>query len=394
MTFESLISPLDMGDFMRSYFRKDFCFVKGSSSKFTQLFTWERLNEILEFQQFGITRLNVVKKGVRVKDIEIYDYETPRFANLPFKPILKYDSVIDELKNGSVLIVNGINQMLPQVKELCENVQWVLQISAHINMYMSGGNAEGFELHWDNHDVFILQIEGEKYWEVYNPTINYPLGDIFENESKPTQQPIWEGKLRKGDMLYMPRGFWHKAKTENSESIHLTLGIHSKTGIDYADWLNTQFIFNDVFRKDIPLINDNDGIEKYSTELKEAIIKSLEALDLKSYLSYSNMPLSNGNSNSLPISIGVFDDNFFNNKIIKLNSTKPLNISNKSRKYIFIHDKKEFSVSEDIYLVLKELNIIYKISFEDLCITLADKYSTVQVSKILFKLAELNLIKT
>ncbi|MGK3325813.1 JmjC domain-containing protein, partial [Escherichia coli] len=32
-------------------------------------------------------------------------------------------------------------------------------------------------LHFDNHDVIAVQIEGIKKWKVYNPTYSYPLED-------------------------------------------------------------------------------------------------------------------------------------------------------------------------------------------------------------------------
>lgn len=121
MKFESIIAPLDNKEFAKKYFRKTIFHLKGTGNKYNSLFTWDMLNEILEFQQFGVARLNLVKKGERFTDI--YDYETPKFPNLPFKPILKYETIREELKTGSVIVVNAINQMLPSVRELTESFQ-------------------------------------------------------------------------------------------------------------------------------------------------------------------------------------------------------------------------------------------------------------------------------
>ena len=35
--------------------------------------------------------------------------------------------------------------------------------------------AQGFKVHHDTHDVFCLQVEGEKRWLVYPPVLELPL---------------------------------------------------------------------------------------------------------------------------------------------------------------------------------------------------------------------------
>src|SRR5690606_36663792 len=39
-------------------------------------------------------------------------------------------------------------------------------------------------------------------------------------------------QLEPGDVLYIPRGWIHEAKTEDGSSLHVTFGIHAPTGRD------------------------------------------------------------------------------------------------------------------------------------------------------------------
>ena len=45
------------------------------------------------------------------------------------------------------------------------------------NAYATPAGAQGFAVHHDTHDVFVLQVAGEKRWLVYEPALELPLKD-------------------------------------------------------------------------------------------------------------------------------------------------------------------------------------------------------------------------
>jgi ribosomal protein L16 Arg81 hydroxylase len=36
------------------------------------------------------------------------------------------------------------------------------------NIYLTPASNQGFRTHYDNHDVMVVQVEGEKLWRFYN----------------------------------------------------------------------------------------------------------------------------------------------------------------------------------------------------------------------------------
>ena len=43
------------------------------------------------------------------------------------------------------------------------------------NSYYTPRRSQGFAVHHDTHDVFVLQVAGEKHWRVYDPLLELPL---------------------------------------------------------------------------------------------------------------------------------------------------------------------------------------------------------------------------
>ena len=50
------------------------------------------------------------------------------------------------------------------------------------NLYITAVGHRGLVLHWDDHDVFILQLTGSKHWRVWEPFIEactYPYSIVY-----------------------------------------------------------------------------------------------------------------------------------------------------------------------------------------------------------------------
>jgi hypothetical protein len=89
-------------------------------------------------------------------------------------------------------------------------------------------------VHHDTHDVFSLQVAGEKRWLVYEPVWELPLKNQrykAETMGEPGA-PVLDVTLRAGDTLYLPRGWLHEAKTSETDSLHITVGVSVYTWID------------------------------------------------------------------------------------------------------------------------------------------------------------------
>ncbi len=92
-------------------------------------------------------------------------------------------------------------------------------------MFFSPPHSQGVPVHYDGFDVFILQVSGCKDWKVYRPSVVLPIGPQPLGDAD-IGQPIAELTLRPGDLLYMPRGFVHEARSRDTAAMHLTIGLH------------------------------------------------------------------------------------------------------------------------------------------------------------------------
>jgi len=151
----------------------------------------------------------------------------------------------------------------------------ILGYPAQANAYYTPRGSQGFAVHHDTHDVFVLQVAGEKHWRIYDPLFELPLKD--QRYSKALGEhgpPTLELTLRAGDTLYLPRGWLHDALTSETDSLHVTVGINLHTWVD-ALRLALDECEDDVeFRRSVP----EDGA--MASDLVERLAARLQADDV------------------------------------------------------------------------------------------------------------------
>ncbi|MGH2550988.1 MAG: JmjC domain-containing protein, partial [Thermomicrobiales bacterium] len=100
-----------------------------------------------------------------------------------------------------------------------------------------------------------------------------------------------EGVLGTGEMLYMPRGYWHATRFLNDPSLHLTFAVQHPSGMQYAGWLATELVADALARRDMPLpvfdIPDlgDQAQDDYLNAMRELITRSVSKASLARFLS-------------------------------------------------------------------------------------------------------------
>lgn len=130
---------------------------------------------------------------------------------------------------GATFIINRIDEFAPRVRELCSSMEAELGIHVQANMYLTPPKAQGFPIHYDNHDVIIVQCEGAKRWRLYESPKPLPMrGERFESAVTKPGPLTHEFVMETGDVLYVPRGMMHDAVAEGDAlSLHVTVGLHA-----------------------------------------------------------------------------------------------------------------------------------------------------------------------
>jgi bifunctional lysine-specific demethylase and histidyl-hydroxylase NO66 len=143
------------------------------------------------------------------------------------------ERVLAECERGATIVLQGLHLSRPALGAFCRSLEEVLGHPAQANAYYTPRSAQGLPVHHDTHDVFVLQIAGEKRWLVYEPALELPLKkQRYTADLGSPGEAVEDRVLRSGDMLYLPRGWLHEALTSDTDSLHLTIGVNVATWLD------------------------------------------------------------------------------------------------------------------------------------------------------------------
>ena len=143
------------------------------------------------------------------------------------------DRVAAAFEDGATIVLQALHLNWPPLARFCRWLEAELGHPVQANSYYTPRRSQGFAVHHDTHDVFVLQVAGEKHWRVYDPLLELPLKQ--QRYSKALGEhgpPVLELTLRAGDTLYLPRGWLHDALTSETDSLHVTVGVNVHTWVD------------------------------------------------------------------------------------------------------------------------------------------------------------------
>ncbi|MFL6253725.1 MAG: JmjC domain-containing protein, partial [Pyrinomonadaceae bacterium] len=272
--FESLagiLEPNAPGEFLDSTWGVNFLHVRGRAGRFAHLMPWGRLSEILGRHRLDFPRLRLVRDG---KPLPVTSYlrHTTTAKQKASIPRLKSAGLARELREGATLVLDAVDELSEPIEELSKGLELFFHERVQVNLYAGWQTSRGFDLHWDDHDVFILQVTGRKRWSVYGQTRPYPLVNDIEKAQKPEHAPLWEGTLEDGDLLYIPRGWWHVAEPLAEPTLHLTVGVHNRTGLDLLRWFSEALRASEAFRRDLPRLASASERVAHTALLREELL--------------------------------------------------------------------------------------------------------------------------
>ncbi len=171
-----------------------------------------------------------MKEGAQI-DLRAYTRDVP--WRPPFTAAADVGRVLAEWEAGATIVLQALHLNWRPVAAFCRELERALGQSVQTNAYHTPRGSQGFAVHHDTHDVFVLQVAGEKRWLVHEPLLELPLkNQRYSKELGEAGEPTHDLTLRPGDTLYLPRGWLHQAETSDTESLHLTVGINPYTWMD------------------------------------------------------------------------------------------------------------------------------------------------------------------
>jgi len=275
LDFDQIIAPLTRDKLIRDHWGKSYVRMQGPADRFKGLFSWDELNTVLETHRLMPPRFKLFKDGQAIDPMR---YITPPHMGTPR---LDSGGLAVCLAEGASLILNDVQEVHPRLRELMQVFQAALRTDTYANLYAAWHSQKAFDLHWDPQDSIILQLSGKKRWKVYKPTRPHPLEDDLEKPAQPTGEPVWEGVLKEGDAIYIPRGWWHVVHPLNEPSLHLTVSLTPPKGIDILGWAVSKLRRETQVRTGLPALLDDAAKAAYMKSLRALIESELsdEAMD-------------------------------------------------------------------------------------------------------------------
>ncbi|QIK04719.1 cupin [Streptomyces sp. ID38640] len=275
MTFQLIAERLGQEKFLARSLHRDYRYVPGAVTDPGALVSFDTLNGLIATHRLEVPRLRLSAGGEMVPQ---HRYAVPVTTRRHTIWQRTHPAELHQrLAEGASLVIDSIDELHEPVAGLAQHLESWLRTHVQVNAYASWSAREGFGTHWDDHDVIVVQVEGSKHWRIFGPTRIAPMHHDTSQPEPPPEQPIADLVLEPGDVLYLPRGWWHAvAADQGVRSLHLTCGLTPHTGADLLGWLSEMLRATEQVRADLPLHAGSDAQHAYIRSLREHLVAALE----------------------------------------------------------------------------------------------------------------------
>lgn len=270
-----ILAPMDEAEFFEEYFGKKPLHLKGSDDKFAGVMDWSSLTDLINQSAIWSSKsLALVMDGRRLAPEE---YCRPNLSRHGMELMMAdMPKVKSWIGKGASMVLNEVDQLTPGLRAAANALETALNGKAQGNLYCSWKAHPAFGSHFDTHDVFAIHVAGEKVWNVYQrhfvDPIAHPrfknLDHGFDEAHKGALDQ--QVRLTPGDLLYLPRGFYHDALAESHAAVHIAFGVTFPIGLDLIGPLHHRLVDDDLFRARLPH-SGRPALEEHVKKLAEGL---------------------------------------------------------------------------------------------------------------------------
>jgi ribosomal protein L16 Arg81 hydroxylase len=243
--FDRIIAPISVGTFLSEYHeRRTLVVHRDQADYYKQLVTIADLDDFLSIRPLHNSQVSLVDAR---RDIAAEEYVSEN----EYVDVVRLQQLFAA---GATMIFPHMDEHLKGLASICRGAEQVFNHPFQTNLYFTPPGAQGFKIHHDTHDVFVLQAAGSKRWRTYEPVVRLPLpGQTMDDPSRQWGMPVEEFTLHAGDIFYCPRGVPHDADATNEHSLHITFGALAYTWAEIMIESMADLCLNDPeFRAALP----------------------------------------------------------------------------------------------------------------------------------------------
>lgn len=263
-TLAEILHPITPEQFLSDYEgRKPLHIPAGAGAEKRSLLTWDAFSSLLNQSNVWTAESLMLIMNAEAVPVDQYC----RLAGSPQGPVLRPwpPKVEIFMSGGASVIANDVLNLHPPITRMGDALGQAFAANVGANIYCSFQGVRAFGTHYDNHDVFVVQTEGEKLWTLYenradNPVIvppGTPESKLFFQKTRGTV--MTQITLRAGDVLYLPRGWYHDALAVDEPSLHVTYAVTPFTGKSILDLLDVVAARQSAYRAYLAPADRGDG---------------------------------------------------------------------------------------------------------------------------------------
>ncbi len=270
-SFRQLIDPVPTEKFFQDYCHKRPLHIAGQAGKFASVMSWDDMNRMLDMAVWTARSLQLSLDRQRIPPAAFCSTTVDRNQMQVMQP--DAPKLLGFLKRGASLLLNEIETLHPGTRSVMETIEAAHGGRGNANLYCSWKQHQAFDSHYDRHEVYALQIIGEKRWRIYegraeNPIehpafLNLPQSEYDRMKGAVADEII----MRPGDLLYLPRGQFHDALASSDASVHVTFSCSEPIGLEWLTKLWELAVQDPLFRADLPACQSDEDEERFVQHL-------------------------------------------------------------------------------------------------------------------------------
>lgn len=175
------------------------------------------------------------------------------------------------------LLVQAVDHWVPEASEIVEQFRFIPNWRYDDLMVSFASQGGGVGPHYDNYDVFLIQTQGKRRWEIG--------GHFDQNSARRSDTPVmiipdWQPEhvwvLEPGDMLYVPPQVGHSGIGESDDCMTYSVGFrapsHAEIMRGFTDFIGEQLTSESRYNDPDIQLQDNPG------EIKPAALEKVRAI--------------------------------------------------------------------------------------------------------------------
>ena len=210
----TILGGMTAQTFIDEYWQKKPLLIRGGLVNFTPPLEADELAGMAMEEE--IESRIVIENGLKPWEMRQGPFTEDTFATLPEKEW--------------TLLVQAVDHWVPEIQALKEQFEFLpsWRLDDVMVSYATEGGSVG--PHYDQYDVFLIQVAGKRRWQVLAP-------DEYQDSAIPNIKlhildnfpvnPAMDWELEAGDILYLPPNFAHNGRSLDDECMTYSIGFRA-----------------------------------------------------------------------------------------------------------------------------------------------------------------------